>query len=159
MTGHPLVIADTERVPNVLTGTWNLIEHLRRLLRRSGGQPPAQRLHELGFDPAVGRFRPSEAETALRIENERGVTLRRAPAGSSADWLDESGKTYDAVGNFAARYFPRQWPQLRYQIVRHLSKAELVPVDVSKFAPRQVAQVEQFIADRGLAPRVFLVGQ
>lgn len=118
-----------------------------------------RRFHDLGLDPAVGRFRPSEAETALRIEGELGVTLTRAPPGSRADWVDGAGTTYDAVGNFPRRYFYRQWPHLRYQIERHLTKADLVPVDVSQFTAQQVTLVEQFIADRGLGPRVFMVGQ
>jgi uncharacterized protein YukE len=118
-----------------------------------------QRAHDLGMDPATGKFRPAEAETALRIEDEVGVTLTRAPSGSSADWVDDAGRTYDAVGNFPAQYFERQWPQLQYQIERHLDKADLVPVDVSRFSADQVAKIVEFIADRKLGPRVFIVGQ
>ncbi|MFG1721272.1 hypothetical protein ACGFII_21855 [Micromonospora chalcea] len=109
------------------------------------------------MDPATGRFRPAEAETAGRIEQQVGVRLRRAPPDSSADWVDGAGRTYDAVGNFPGQYFDRQWPQLQYQIERHLEKADLVPVDVSRFSAQQTAMVEQFIADRGLGPRVFIV--
>lgn len=87
------------------------------------------------------------------------MRLTRAPVESSADWVDEAARTYDAVGNFPAQFFDRQWPQLQYQIVRHLEKADLVPVDVSTFTPAQVAQLEQFITDRGLGPRVFIVGK
>ncbi|WP_435205684.1 WXG100 family type VII secretion target [Micromonospora sp. bgisy143] len=118
-----------------------------------------QRIHDLGMDPATGKFRPTEAETAVRLEQEMGVILHRAPPASSADWVDESGRTYDAVGNFPPQFFDRQWPQLQYQIERHLHKADLVPVDVSQFVPEQVARIEQFIADRNLGPRVFIVGK
>jgi hypothetical protein len=59
------------------------------------------------MDPATKRFRPAEAETAIRIELERGVTLTRAPEGHSCDWLDEAGKSYDAVGNFPPQFFDR----------------------------------------------------
>jgi hypothetical protein len=83
----------------------------------------------------------------------------RAPAGSSADWVDTSGRTYDAVGNFPGPFFDRQWPQLQYQIQRHLDKADLVPVDVSRFSPEQAATVARFIADNDLGPRVFIVGR
>ncbi|MEV4543964.1 WXG100 family type VII secretion target [Micromonospora echinaurantiaca] len=156
-----------------------LIDLLRRHLARlrTGGQPggpatgppasrpdppsPAEesRVRDLGMDPATGRFRPGEAETAVRVEQELGVRLRRAPADSSADWVDGTGRTYDAVGNFPAQFFDRQWPQLQYQIERHLDKADLVPVDVSRFSAGQVAKIEQFIADRQLGPRVFVVGK
>ncbi|GAB3932394.1 hypothetical protein GCM10027614_01510 [Micromonospora vulcania] len=86
------------------------------------------------------------------------MRLSRAPADSSADWVDDVGRTYDAVGNFPGQFFDRQWPQLQYQIERHLDKADLVPVDVSKFSPEQVIRIEQFITDRNLGPRVFIVG-
>ncbi|MGW3615572.1 WXG100-like domain-containing protein [Micromonospora arida] len=118
-----------------------------------------QRVHDLGMDPATGRFRPGEAETAVRLEQELGVRLQRAQADSSADWVDEAGRTYDAVGNFPGQFFDRQWPQLQYQIERHLDKADLVPVDVAQFTPEQVARIEQFITDRSLGPRVFIVGK
>jgi hypothetical protein len=118
-----------------------------------------ERIHALGMDAATGKFRPGEAETAVRIEEARGVTLKRAPHGSSADWVDDAGRSYDAVGNFPPQYFDQQWPQFQFQIERHLDKADLVPVDVSKFTPDQVARIEQFIADRNLAPRVFILGK
>ncbi|MFE9914084.1 WXG100 family type VII secretion target [Micromonospora sp. NPDC005553] len=127
--------------------------------RPGHGVTEQQRVHDLGMDPATGRFRPGEAETAVRLEQELGVKLQRAQADSSADWVDEAGRTYDAVGNFPAQFFDRQWPQLQYQIERHLDKADLVPVDVAQFNPEQVARIEQFIADRSLGPRVFIVGK
>ncbi|MFF5180655.1 WXG100 family type VII secretion target [Micromonospora sp. NPDC000316] len=128
--------------------------------REAGPQRAAeeQRVRELGMDPATGRFRPGEAETAVRLEQKLGVQLSRAPADSSADWVDSAGRTYDAVGNFPGQFFDRQWPQLQYQIERHLDKADLVPVDVSRFSAEQVARIEQFIEARGLGPRVFIVG-
>ncbi|MFG1777736.1 WXG100 family type VII secretion target [Micromonospora sp. NPDC049051] len=128
-------------------------------------EPPArhaseeERVHALGMDPATGKFRPGEAETAVRLEQLIGVQLSRAPADSSADWVDDAGRTYDAVGNFPGQFFDRQWPQLQYQIERHLDKADFVPVDVSKFSAEQTARVEQFLADRDLGPRVFIVGK
>lgn len=52
---------------------------------------------ELGTDPATGGFRPGEAETGLRVEEQRGVTLERAPAQQGADWVGSDGKTYDNI--------------------------------------------------------------
>ncbi|MGY3520632.1 WXG100-like domain-containing protein [Micromonospora sp. PTRAS2] len=175
------LLASLRRLMPQIRRLGELIEKLREALGRllSGGragrrdpsqplpphspEPPRldeeRRIHELGMDPATGKFRPSEAETAARLERELDVTLTRAPEGSSADWVDGSGRTYDAVGNFPGQYFDRQWPQLQYQIERHLTKADLVPVDVSQFSGEQVARIEQFIADRGLGPRVFIVGK
>ncbi|WP_424184121.1 hypothetical protein ACOBQX_19585 [Actinokineospora sp. G85] len=60
------------------------------------------------------------------------------------------------MGNFAATHFDRQWERFKAQIVKHLDKADHVPVDVSRFTPDQVARVRGFIGPLG--PRVFLVG-
>ena len=131
---------------------------------RSSSTPPIDpehhaRLHDLGLDPATKKFRPAEVETAMRIEHERRVTLTRAPAEHPADWLDEREMSYDAVGNFPPEFFERQWPRFSEQVERHLLKADFVPVDVAKFSPEQIARIEQFIAARDLAPRVFIVGR
>jgi len=112
---------------------------------------------ELGTDPATGKYRAGEAETGLRIEQERGITLRRAPAQSGVDWIGSDGKTYDAVGNFPGRFFDRQWGRLKYRIEQHLDKADYVPVDVSQFTGEQIDRVREFIEP--FAPRVFIVGE
>jgi hypothetical protein len=114
------------------------------------------RLRKLGEDPDTKSFRPGEGETAQRIEQERGVTLRRSER-QGEDWVDEEGASYDGVGNFDGKFFDAQWPHLQQVIRGHLNKADFVPVDVSKFTPAQVAQVRQFI--QNLGPRVFLVGE
>ncbi|MQA81051.1 MAG: hypothetical protein GEV10_21640 [Streptosporangiales bacterium] len=119
----------------------------------------AARRHDLGWDPAVKKFRPAEAETALRIEETAGVTLERSPAAKGPDWVDSAGKTYDSVGNFPGKYFDKQWPNLQKQIVGHLDKADFVPIDVAKFTPEQVATIKAFIEDGNLGPRVFIVGE
>lgn len=111
---------------------------------------------DLGMDPATGEFRPSEYETAARIQRERGVVLRRS-ANPGVDWVDESGNTYDAVGNFSSDYFDRQWANLQTRILDHMSKADFVPVDVSRFTDAQIAQVREFI--ESLGPAVYMVGQ
>ncbi|MEU7820823.1 pre-toxin TG domain-containing protein [Catellatospora sp. NPDC049133] len=113
---------------------------------------------ELGMDPATGRYRAAEGETALRVEDATGVELSRS-TDPKVDWVDNAtGKTYDAVGNFPSRHFDQQWPNLQTRIVDHLAKADYVPVDVSQFTPDQIAKVQKFITDNGLAPRAFLVG-
>jgi uncharacterized protein YukE len=171
------LLASLRRLVPIIRRLGELIEDLKKILNRLRGkdhgsaaphEPPKkpldpkaeeQRVHDLGMDPATGKFRPAEAETAVRIENQLAVRLERAPAGSPADWVDHTGRTYDAVGNFPTQFFDRQWSRLQYQIERHLRKADLVPVDVSKFSPDQVAKIVQFIADKDLGPRVFIVGQ
>lgn len=117
------------------------------------------RVIALGMDAATGRFRPNEAVTAVRIELALGVRLTRAPHWSRADWFDQDGISYDAVGPFAAYRFERQWRRFSQQILLHLRKAELVPVDVSLFTAHQVSIVDTFIVERQLAPRVFVLGR
>jgi CdiA C-terminal tRNase domain len=121
----------------------------------TGMIPDAQHLHDLGWDPAIKDFRPGEAETAGRIEGETGAQLQRFP-GDAPDWIGSDGQTYDAVGNFPAEHFDRQWGNLQDRIVDHLDKADYVAVDVSQFTPEQTAKVNEFIAQFG--PRVFTVG-
>jgi hypothetical protein len=108
------------------------------------------------WDPNTGTFRPGEAETGLRVEEQRGITLERAPLQQGPDWIGSDGKTYDAVGNFPAKYFDQQWKQLQRRIDQHLNKADYVPVDVSQFTPAQVARVRDFVEPLG--QRVFIVG-
>ncbi|WP_454786363.1 WXG100-like domain-containing protein [Mycobacterium antarcticum] len=112
---------------------------------------------ELGTDPAIGGFRPAEAETGLRIEHELGITLERSPQGSS-DWFDPmTGESYDAVGNFDGKHLKYQWEHLQASIVDHLEKADYVPVDVSRFSAAQKAMVEEFVRSL-VTDRVFTVG-
>ncbi|MFF5291271.1 WXG100-like domain-containing protein [Paractinoplanes globisporus] len=117
----------------------------------------SQRRHNLGVDPAVARYRASEEETAVRIERELGIELTRAEDGD-IDWTGSDGHTYDAVGNFDARYFDREWPNLRVRIMDHVEKADRVPVDVSRFTPEQKQLVRDFLRDNRLGPQVFLLG-
>jgi uncharacterized protein YukE len=124
-----------------------------------GGSTEEQRVQQLGMDPATKRFRPTKVKTAVRIEQERGVTLTRAPEGHPADWFDSSRRSYDAVGPFPSAFFERQWPRFSEQIELHLKKADYVPVDVSTFSRAQVARVEEFINQKGLGSRVFIVGR
>jgi hypothetical protein len=110
------------------------------------------------MDSATGRYRHNEAVTAILIEKTLGVRLTRAPRWSRADWFDEHDVSYDAVGPFAAGRFDQQWRRFSEQILLHLRKAEVVPVDVSLFTAGQITTIETFIADRRLAPRVFTLG-
>ncbi|MGW6197497.1 hypothetical protein ACWF0M_15240 [Kribbella sp. NPDC055110] len=112
--------------------------------------------HELGYDPAIGKFRHGEAETAVRIESQRDVRLERARIDESYDWIDSHGRTYDAVGNFSARYLDRQWEHFKTKVEHHLEKADYVPIDVARFTPEQRERIRDTFG--GYYPRVFIVG-
>jgi uncharacterized protein YukE len=111
----------------------------------------------LGEDPAHGgEFNPSEYQTALRVEAERDVVLRRSSQ-PELDWDTEDGTTYDAVGNFPGRYLSSQWRNFTAAIAAHVAKADYVPVDVSQFSPEQIEMIEEYIKQYG--SHVFLVGR
>ena len=75
------------------------------------GVSPA-RYEALGRDPATGgTFRVNEADTALRVEGQEGVTLQRytPPPGQKGDWIDPaSGNVYDGCSPTKAPYFDQQ---------------------------------------------------
>jgi hypothetical protein len=79
------------------------------------------RRRQLGVDPATQRYRPLEAQAALRLEQRVGP-LRRDPTGTS-DWIDAQGVTYDAVGPVPAGRLNVQ--AFLRQIDRHLLKQGL----------------------------------
>ncbi|MBU2670512.1 WXG100 family type VII secretion target [Actinoplanes bogorensis] len=146
-----------------------LIETLKRWFSEAtngGGGPESpkkldeetRRRQELGADPAVKRHRAAEVETALRVEEQLGIELRRATDGD-IDWVGSDGKTYDSVGNFDGRFFDRQWPNLQTRILDHVEKADRVPVDVARFTDEQKQTVREFIEAHRLEPRVFIVGE
>jgi hypothetical protein len=153
------------------TAAADLTQKIKDLVGLRGGsgsgpevpEPPKrprepERLHELGVDPAVGGYRQSEAETAHRVEQALGIELRRSPDGK-VDWVGPDGRTYDAVGNFDARFFDRQWPHLQTRILDHVQKADHVPIDVARFTPEQKQVVREFVEANGLGPQVFIVGE
>ena len=117
-----------------------------------------ERRRRLGLDPGQRKHLPSEEETAVRIEQELGIELTRSED-SAIDWVGSDGYTYDAVGNFDARFFDRQWSNLQRQILDHVRKADRVPVDVSRFTPEQKELVRDFLRDHQLGPRAFLLGE
>jgi hypothetical protein len=88
----------------------------------------------------------------------RDVTLTRARSkDDNFDWFDEEGTTYDAVGGFPGKFLDAQWDAFIGQIYRHLGKADLIPVDVSRFSPEQKARVQKAVGHLG--PRIFIVGK
>ncbi|MEE6175389.1 hypothetical protein [Mycobacterium sp. 050134] len=112
---------------------------------------------ELGTDPATGgRFRLDEAETGLRVEAQRGMTLQRS-SHPGADWIDAAtGETYDAVGNFDGRYL--NMDGFFRDVEDHLKKAKYVPVDVSQFSAEQRTVIRRFVTGLNNL-NVFIVGE
>jgi hypothetical protein len=94
----------------------------------------------LGRDPAVGgRFRPTEADTALRVEQARGIVLDRyVPAGprQKGDWVDPStNQVYDGCSPPKSRFFDLQITNGNYEssLLDHLASpsVDLVVIDIT----------------------------
>ncbi len=101
------------------------------------------RIHHLGFDPAVKRFRAHEAATALRIERELDVALTR---GTKSDWIDAAtGTTYDSVGGTGPQgQFNVQ--QFTNQLNRHIDKYDVSVVDFNNFhSPESIQEARDAI--------------
>jgi hypothetical protein len=120
------------------------------------GDPENEPL-SLGYDLETGQFRVGEYETACRVQTLRGIKLTRLPKGASADWIDEEGKTYDAMGNFPGEYLTseKEWRKFETKLARHVVKADYTPLDVTKFNASQIERVRNIVARYG--GRVFLV--
>jgi hypothetical protein len=74
----------------------------------------------LGTDPATQTFRPQEAATATRLEQALGRPLSRYTKGTTADWVDAYGTTFDGLGPVLPKNFNLQ--NFNQQIAGHLNK-------------------------------------
>jgi len=116
----------------------------------------APREISLGTEP-TGQFRRAEVDTALRVEQMTGVVLERSLV-DGVDWIDSTGRTYDAVGSgMPAHVFDQQWGVVQHRIKDHINKADFVPVDVGSLDPVQ-QQVVKLVVDSLDDPSVFVVG-
>jgi hypothetical protein len=112
---------------------------------------------ELATDPGNGGkiLRWNEAETALRVEAQRGIHLVRSPH-EGVDFIDPvTGETYEAVGNSPAEFL--NLDKFLGRIKDHTDKADYVPVDISTFSAEQRSIIRRFVDGLG-NPRVFIVG-
>lgn len=111
---------------------------------------------ELGLDPDIGgRFRPQEALVASDVERLTGRRLTRSS--TVGDWVDEAGRTYDAVGPVPVQHF--DFASFAGSISSHLLKSGLdfVVIDLRGLPDFDVRQVDGFIARLGNADRLRLI--
>jgi len=114
----------------------------------------------LETDPAVGKKRPNERDTALRTERKVGAKLTRydppkPPPGQKAlkgDWVDENSKVYDGCSPAPKDHFDAKSVKGFEKSLRsHLTNANVdyVVVDLSDLGltPDQTAVVEKVILD------------
>lgn len=103
------------------------------------------RRRELGIDPVKGRFSTEEELAAIELEKRTGL-LRRDPSGDS-DWLDQSGRSYDAVGPIPTSIPAGKFDLSSFleQIVRHARKADFAVVDVRNLSGADQDAVVEFV--------------
>jgi hypothetical protein len=114
------------------------------------------RLNQTDF--AVSKPKPGEASAAVEIQNELGGTLRRADAGDgNVDFVftdgPMKGKTVDFL--FTAdsqkkadginRFFAKNLEGNKAQIISHLDKADIVPIDLRNLNPTNRSLVLDFV--------------
>jgi hypothetical protein len=71
----------------------------------------AERIKDLGFDPATKKYRPNESATAARVEAKEGVKLERfqPKPGEKGDWIDPvKGTVYDGCSPPKSSFFDGQ---------------------------------------------------
>lgn len=130
-----------------------------RLIARDPVELAAQRrLNALDGD--VGKFRPGEAGVAAEMENYLGGTLRRAPAGTSADFIVETGPfagarmdlkltpdTFAQAGKLNS-YFDKTFPKFSESFAAKLAKpdgVDLMPFDTRFLTPSNSQKLFDFV--------------
>src|SRR5262249_62018117 len=87
-----------------------------------------------------------EMATAVRLERNLGITLKRGFAGTGADFRDHRGVTWDAMGSEVTDDI------LNYEgFIRSLERklanraADRIVVDLGSLGPQNVARVRDFV--------------
>ena len=115
---------------------------------------------ELGLDPATKTFRAIEAQVGTRLESQIGRRLSRDLSGA-ADWVDDLGRTFDAVGPIPSKHFNLQ--SVTKSISSHLNKQGLdkVVVDLRGLSSSQAAQVSRYISNlpSSQSSRIIVLGK
>jgi hypothetical protein len=91
------------------------------------------------------KLRSHEIETGRRLEQRLGRKIYES-VHEGADFVDEIGKTYDAVGGGkrAARHF--KWSEYKRTIARHLRKSvDYVVIDLTGFSESQIQRVREYL--------------
>jgi hypothetical protein len=90
--------------------------------------------------PNAKRLSKAEQATAERLQQKLGVKLEESPH-AGAEYVDDLGRTYDAVGSPEASKFWNKKEFLK-SIDRHLMKSnDFTVIDLTGFTPEQVVAV------------------
>ncbi|TCM48854.1 RHS repeat-associated protein [Kribbella sp. VKM Ac-2568] len=101
------------------------------------------------IDPSIGSIRPSEQATVGRLAGRSeysGRTFSASPH-EGADFLDDLGRTYDAMGDGTKAVYFKETDFLR-SIDHHLRKGnDFTVIDMTGYAPPQVELVSNYVTD------------
>ena len=110
--------------------------------------PNRIKVHSI-VDPATGLIRVIEARQAAELEEFFNAELIRSndPA---VDFVVNTGKNMGKrvdllLGSMPDTFFSGQFARIKEQIVRHLGKADFVPLDLRGLSASNVAEVERFV--------------
>jgi hypothetical protein len=109
----------------------------------SPGPNPAPGAAPVGI-PNATRLSPAEQATAARLQAQTGVKLRESPH-RGAEYIDDLGRTYDALGDPKASQF---WNERLFlnSIDHHLLKSnDFTVIDLTGFTQQQIAVVRNYI--------------
>ncbi|CAI8725764.1 hypothetical protein EMIT0P44_130036 [Pseudomonas sp. IT-P44] len=116
------------------------------------------RIQELGFDPDKGKLALHEGQAAVQLENTFGSTLKRVEptlGSKNPDFVfvdgPYSGKTVDFMWTDSSRsaqinkFFSNNASQNQRQLIDHLDKADIVPIDYRNLTPGNQGMVNGWI--------------
>lgn len=100
------------------------------------------------LDDSMKGIRASEQATAKRLADRpefSGRTFRK-PKNGEADWEDDLGRTYDALGDGTkSQYF--RWEQFRKSLDHHLTKSyDFTVLDMTGYTPGQIGLVKAYLS-------------
>ncbi|MBA0304552.1 hypothetical protein D7Y36_17025, partial [Stenotrophomonas maltophilia] len=116
------------------------------------------RILELGLDPDKGKIAVHEGQAAVQLENSLGGTLKRTDpvqgsknpdfvfvngpyAGKTVDFMWTDGTKSTQINKF----FSNNSAQNQRQLIDHVNKADMVPLDYRNLAPENQALVNSWI--------------
>ncbi|MBH1566534.1 hemagglutinin repeat-containing protein [Stenotrophomonas maltophilia] len=116
------------------------------------------RILELGLDPDKGKIAVHEGQAAVQLENSLGGTLKRTDpvqGSKNPDFVFVSGpypgKTVDFMWTDGTKstqinkFFSNNSAQNQRQLIDHVNKADMVPLDYRNLAPENQALVNSWI--------------
>jgi len=107
-------------------------------------------------DAATGKTRPGQADAAAGLEKSLGE-MRPAEKGEKGDFIisdgPNEGKSVDftfttdstKVGQMQNKYFDQNWSGTQKQILDHVKKADVVPMDLRGLDANAKAKVTDFV--------------